>query len=322
MKLVLTDCATVTNGDLDLHVLDRFGEVEYYPLTAQEELIDRLTGADAMICNKTNVTAEVMAACPTLKYIGLFATGYNNIDVAYAGAHGVTVCNAGQYSTNAVAQHTFALLLELFSSTSRFISFTADGGWQRSKSFSSFVFPQNEIFGKTLGIIGYGSIGKAVARVALAFGMRVVVYTRTPKNDPEVSFVGLDELLRISDAVTLHCPLTEQTARMINAETLAMMKPGAVLINTSRGGTIDEAALREALESGHLRAAAVDVLTAEPMSLDTPLADAPNLMITPHVAWSPIETRMRLMDIVVRCLDAWAAGAPFNVVSHSNLTKN
>ena len=315
MKLVLTDCSTVTNGDLDLHVLDRFGEVEYYPLTKPEELIERLTGADAMVCNKTNVTAEVMKACPTLKYIGLFATGYNNIDVAYAGAHGVTVCNAGQYSTNAVVQHTFALILELFSSTSRFINFTADGGWQRSASFSSFVFPQREIFGKTLGIIGYGSIGQAVAKAALAFGMKVVVHTRTPKNDPSVTFVSLDELLAVSDVVTLHCPLTPQTSLIMNAENLAKMKQGAILINTSRGGTIDEAALRAALESGHLGAAAVDVLTTEPMSYDTPLAGAPNLIITPHVAWSPYETRVRLMGIVVDCIDAWLAGKPFNVVS-------
>lgn len=315
MKLVLTDCSTVTNGDLDLHVLDRFGEVEYYPLTKPEELIERLTGADAMVCNKTNVTAEVMKACPTLKYIGLFATGYNNIDVAYAGAHGVTVCNAGQYSTNAVVQHTFALMLELFSSTSRFIGFTADGGWQRSASFSSFVFPQREIAGKTLGIIGYGSIGQAVARAALAFGMNVVVHTRTPKNDPSVAFVSLDELLAVSDVVSLHCPLTPQTSLMMNAENLAKMKQGAVLINTSRGGTIDEVALRAALESGHLGAAAVDVLTTEPMSYETPLAGAPNLIITPHVAWSPYETRVRLMGIVVDCIDAWLAGKPFNVVS-------
>lgn len=315
MKLVLTDCSTVTNGDLDLHVLDRFGEVEYYPLTAPEELIERLTGADAMICNKTVVSAETMAKCPTLKYIGLFATGYNNIDTAYAHDHGVTVCNAGQYSTNAVAQHTFALILELFSSTSRFISFTADGGWQRSKSFSSFVFPQHEIAGRTLGIVGYGSIGRAVAKVANAFGMNVVVYTRTPREDDTVRFVSFDELLAVSDIVTLHCPLTPQTSLMMNADAFAKMKPGAVLVNTSRGGTVDEAALRTALESGQLSAAAVDVLTTEPMSLTTPLAGAPNLIITPHVAWSPYETRVRLMDIVTGCLDAWLRGEPYNVVS-------
>ena len=315
MKLVLTDCSTVTNGDLDLHVLDRFGDVEYYPLTAPEELIERLTGADAMICNKTVVSAETMAKCPTLKYIGLFATGYNNIDTAYAHDHGVTVCNAGQYSTNAVAQHTFALILELFSSTSRFISFTADGGWQRSKSFSSFVFPQHEIAGRTLGIVGYGSIGRAVAKVANAFGMNVVVYTRTPREDDTVRFVSFDELLAVSDIVSLHCPLTPQTSLMMNADAFAKMKKGAVLINTSRGGTVDEAALRAALENGQLSAAAVDVLTTEPMSLTTPLAGAPNLIITPHVAWSPYETRVRLMDIVTGCLDAWLRGEPYNVVS-------
>lgn len=315
MKIVLTDCATVTNGDIDLHVLDRYGQVDYHPLTSPDELLDRLYGADAVICNKTNITAAVMEAVPTLKYIGLFATGYNNIDVAYAGAHGVTVCNAGQYSTNAVVQHTFALLLEMFSSTSRFISFTADGGWQRSKSFSSFIFPQQEIAGKTLGIIGYGSIGSAVAKAATAFGMKVLAYTRTPKSDENAEFVTLDELLSRSDVVTLHCPLNAQTDKLINADTLAKMKKGARLINTSRGGTIDEQALHDALESGHLAGAAIDVLTTEPMSMTTPLANAKNLIITPHVAWSPIETRRRLMEIVTGCLDAYLAGSPINVVS-------
>ena len=315
MKLVLTDCATVTNGDIDLHVLDRFGEVVYHPLSKPEELIERLTGADAMICNKTNVTAEIMAACPTLKYIGLWATGYNNIDVDYASKHGVTVCNAGEYSTNAVAQHTFALILELFSSISRFVTFTADGGWQRSASFSSFVFPQNEVYGKTIGIIGYGSIGKAVAKIALAFGMKVLVNTRTPQIDPNVTFVSFDELLENSDIVTLHCPLTPQTTHIMNESAFKKMKKSAFLINTSRGGTIDEAALRAALENGDIAGAGIDVLTTEPMSMTTPLAGAPNIVITPHVAWSPLETRQRLLGIVVDCLDAWVAGKPFNVVS-------
>lgn len=315
MKLVLTDCSTVTNGDIDLHVLDRFGEVVYYPLSKPEELIERLTGADAMVCNKTNVTAEIMEACPTLKYIGLWATGYNNIDVDYAGKHGVTVCNAGQYSTNAVAQHTFALILELFSSISRFVGFTADGGWQRSASFSSFVFPQREVFGKTIGIVGYGSIGKAVAKIALAFGMKVLVNTRTPQNDPAVTFVSFDELLKNSDVVTLHCPLTPQTTHLMDESAFKKMKNSAIFINTSRGGAVDEAALRAALENGEIAGAGIDVLTTEPMSLTTPLAGAPNIVITPHVAWSPLETRQRLLGIVVDCLDAWVAGKPFNVVS-------
>lgn len=315
MKIVLTDCATVTNGDIDLSVLEKLGDVEYYQLTAPEELVGRICGADAVICNKTVISADIMKQCPLLKYIGLFATGYNNIDVEYAGKHGITVCNAGQYSTSAVAQHVFALLLEIYCSTSSYTSFTADGGWVRSRSFSAFGYPQHELFGKTIGIVGFGSIGRAVAAIARAFGMNVIAYTRTPREEEGVRMVSFEELLAQSDVISVHCPLTAQTEKMFDADAFAAMKDGAVFINTSRGGVLDEAALRAALEAGKPAAAAVDVLTTEPMSADCPLLGAPNLLITPHVAWAPYETRVRLMDIVYSNLAAYLDGAPINVVS-------
>ena len=315
MKIVLTDCSTVTKGDIDLSVLERYGEVTYYQNTAPEEIIPRLREADMLLCNKTQITAQVMEACPSLRYIGLFATGYNNIDVAYAREHGITVCNAGEYSTYAVAQHTFAMMLELFSYVSGYADFTAQGNWKNSPTFSAFVYPQRELFGKTLGIVGYGSIGRAVARIANAFGMQVLVHTRTPREDDSVSFVSFDELLERSDVISVHCPLTAQTQGIFCRESFDRCRDGAVFINTARGGVVVESDLRDALTSGKLRAAAIDVLTVEPMEESSPLSGIDNLIITPHVAWAPMETRERLMGIVTGNIEAWLAGHPTNVVS-------
>ncbi len=312
MKIVLTDCATVTNGDLDLTVLERFGEVVYNEQTPPEKLAETIRGADAVICNKTVISGEVMRAVPTLKYIGLFATGYNNIDIEAAKELGIAVCNAGEYSTNAVAQHVFALLLELCCSTSGYIDFTGSGGWKSCKTFSGFGRPQYELFGKTMGIFGYGSIGRAVAKIADSFGMKVLAHTRSPKPDEIAEMVSFEQLLARSDVISVHCPLTPQTERIFSEAAFEQCKQECIFINTSRGGVVDEPALRSALESGRLRAAAVDVLTEEPMSESCCLLGAPNLIITPHVAWSPIETRRRLMDIVVGCLDAFDKGERLN----------
>jgi len=314
-RIVLPDNDTVTGGDLDLSRLEQFGEVVCYGLTPAEELTERIKDANAVICNKTQMTAEVMAQCPNLEYIGLFATGYNNIDIEYAAQHGITVCNAGQYSTAAVAQHTFALMLDIFCSTSRYNAFTKEGGWQRIPAFSGFGYPQHELLGKTLGIIGYGSIGQAVSAIAQAFGMKVIVCTRTPKEDANVRFVSFDELLEEADVISVHCPLTPQTAGMFDKAAFDRCKQGAVFINTARGGVVDEYALREALESGRLSGAGIDVLTTEPMAEDCPLYGAPNLLITPHVAWSPIETRLRLLDIVCDNLRSYQNGTPVNKVN-------
>ncbi len=315
MKIVITDRDTVTSGDLSLDSLERFGEVVSYGLTAPDQLIERIADADAVLCNKTQITAEVMDACPNLRYVGLFATGYNNIDVVHAGKKGVTVCNAGEYSSDAVAQLTFAMLLELCTSLSKYSAYTSSGGWITSPVFSAFIHPQRELAGMTLGIVGCGSIGRRVARIAEAFGMTVLVYTRTLEKCPEMECVSFDELLSRADAVTVHCPLTEATAGLFNSDAFGKMKQGAFFINTSRGGVVDEPALREALDSGKLGGAALDVLATEPMSAGCPLQGAKNLIITPHVAWAPLETRQRLLGIVEGNIEAWLKGEPRNVVS-------
>lgn len=315
MRIVITDCDTITNGDLSLDTLERFGEVIRYPATAPGEICERLRGAQVLLCNKTPVTAEVMDACPELRYIGLFATGYNNIDVRYAAEKGITVCNAGEYSSDSVAQLTFALLLELVCSLSSYKAYTASGGWITSPTFSAFIYPQLELCGKTLGIVGLGSIGRRVARIAAAFGMRVLAFTRTPREVEGVELVSFERLLAESDAVTVHCPLTESTAGLFDEKAFGLMKPGALFINTSRGGVVDERALRAALDSGRLGGAGLDVLAKEPMSADCPLVGAPRLIITPHVAWAPLETRRRLLGIVADCLEGWINGSPKNVVS-------
>ena len=314
MRIVVADAATVVGHGVDLAFLKEFGEVIEYDLTSEEEIIPRLQGADAVLCNKVPITAEVMAACPTLKYVGLFATGYNNIDVAYAASHGVTVCNVPGYSTEAVAQHTFALLLALTDRVHEYNATVAQGDWVRSRTFSHFPIPLTELCGKTIGIVGYGAIGRRVGDMARAFGMRVLVHGRRPIPDTDVEQVPFEELLRRSDVVTLHCPLNADSQGMMDAAAFAAMKEGAIFINTSRGGLVDERALRAALESGHLLGAGVDVLQVEPMTADCPLLGAPNLIITPHIAWAGVETRHRLMGVVAENLRHFLAGDPINRV--------
>lgn len=315
LKIVMPDCQTITNGDLDLTVLERFGSVEYYPLTARDQVAERIREADIVLCNKTPMDAETLRFADRLRYIGLFATGYNNIDLPETNRRGVTVCNAGGYSTDAVVQHTFALILNHFSCTAQYDQFVKEGNWIGSATFSPFVFPMQELAGKTLGIIGFGSIGQAVAKVALAFSMRVLCFTRTPRQAEGVTFVPLETLLAQSDVVSVHCPLNENSRALFNDERFSMMKNGAYFVNTARGPIVDEPALRRALESGRLSGAALDVLETEPMLANCPLIGAPNLTITPHIAWAPLETRARLLQLVSDNLEAFLAGHPQNVVT-------
>lgn len=314
MRIVVTDAATVVGNGIDVEFLKEFGEVTVYDLTSDEQLIPRLQGADAVICNKTRITAAVMAACPTLKYVGLFATGFNNIDVAYAAAHGVTVCNVPGYSTEAVAQHTFALLLGITDRVHEYNGTVAQGDWVRSRTFAYFPIPLAELCGKTIGIVGYGAIGRRVGDMARAFGMKVLVHGRRPIPDTDVQQVPFEELLRRSDVVSMHCPLNADSEGMMNAAAFAAMKPGAIFINTSRGSLVDEQALRDALDSGHLLGAGVDVLQVEPMTADCPLYGAPRCIITPHIAWAGVETRRRLMGVVAENIRRYLAGDPINKV--------
>lgn len=314
MRIVVADAATVVGNGIDLEFLKEFGEVTVYDLTAPEELVARLQGADAVIVNKVRITADVMAACPTLKYVGLFATGYNNIDVAYAAEHGVTVCNVPGYSTEAVAQHTFALLLAVTDRCHEYNATVAQGDWVRSRTFAYFPIPLTELCGKTMGIVGYGAIGRRVGDMARAFGMKVLVCGRRPIPDTDVEQVPFAELLERSDVVSMHCPLNADSEGMMNAAAFAKMKQGAIFINTSRGGLVDEQALRDALDSGHLLGAGVDVLQVEPMAEDCPLLGAPNLLITPHIAWAGVETRQRLMGVVAENIRQFLNGTPINRV--------
>lgn len=313
MKIAVN--TSISIGDLNFSELEKLGEVVYFRDPSKEELIAAASDCDAIMINKELITEEVLAACPKIKYIGVFATGYNVVDLEACRKRGITVTNVPGYSTNSVAQHVFALILAVFDKIREYTSSVDEGDWVKSKTFNYFPWPTFELNGKTLGILGYGSIGKAVAKIGEAFGMNVVVSTRTyPKNCP-YKVVGLNELLAVSDVLTLHCPLTAATDKIINEKTLAEMKDGAVLINTARGGLLDEAAVRAALNSGKLAAAGVDVVTVEPMRADNPLLHAKNCLITPHVAWCPLEARIRLLNVATQNLKDYIEGRANNVVS-------
>lgn len=315
MKIVIPDWSTMSAVNMGFSVFETFGEVVCCGMTRPEEAAEKIGDADIVLVNKTPITAEVMDKCPNLKYIGLFATGYNNIDIPAATAHGITVCNAGEYSTQGVIQHTFALLLSLAGNLPRYEQAVRAGEWERSETFSYFPFPTRELCGKTLAVIGYGSIGRGVAKVADAFGMRVIVNTRTAPKDCPYELVSQEEAFRQADVLTVHCPLTEQTAHLLREETLSLMKPTAFVINTARGGIADEQAVAKALHEGRLAGYGTDVLATEPMSPDTPLKTAPNCIITPHIAWAAQETRERLVGIVADNLRCWLAGHPKNQVN-------
>lgn len=313
MKTVILDKCTVTKGDVDLSPLEAFGEVNYYDLLSKEEIKKALVGADAVICNKAKIDREIIESS-SLKYIGVFATGYNNIDTVAAKEKGITVCNVPGYSTDSVAQLTISFLLELAGNTSAYYRSVAAGDWKRSRQFSYFFAPITELAGKTLGIYGLGTIGMAVAKIALAFNMRVIAYTRTPKSVDGIEMVDKERLFKESDFLSFHCPLNADSALAVNADTLALMKPTAYLINTARGGIVDEPTLADALERGVIAGAALDVLTEEPMAENCVLFGAKNCIITPHIAWAAYETRVRLIDLVADNLAAFVYGKPINVV--------
>lgn len=316
MKILLTDSSTlICNNDLSLNDLEKYGDLSIFQNISRDDLLKEIIDTDIVLCNKTVIDSEVFEKAKKLKYVGTFATGYNNIDISMANEKGVTVCNAPDYSTNAVAQQVIAYILMHYTKVNEYNDFVKDNGWLNSSTFSPLVFSTDEVAGKTLGIVGFGSIGQAVARIAIVLGMNVLVYTRTKKEFKNVEFVSFEELLEKSDIVTLHCPLTEQTTDLMNKDSFMKMKIGAFFINTSRGGTVDENALFEALSSGRLSGAAVDVLKQEPMSKECVLLKAPNIIITPHSAWAPLTTRKRLLKLVENNLNMFLNGKPQNVVN-------
>jgi len=315
MHIIVTDGATLNPGDLSWEALGAFGSYEVYPRSTPAETLERCRDAEAVITNKVVFDRAVIAALPKLKYIGVTATGYNIIDVAAAAERGIVVTNVPTYGTASVAQMVFALLLELTQHVGHHAATVREGRWARCDNFCYWDFPLIELADLTLGIVGCGRIGQATARLADAFGMKVIGYDAFPFTSGLIAPVSLDELLARSDVVSLHCPLTPDTQGLINAARLARMKPSAFLINTSRGPLVNERDLADALNAGRLAGAAVDVLSTEPPKPDNPLLTAKNCVVTPHIAWATRSARQRLLQTSLDNLGAFIAGQPQNVVS-------
>lgn len=326
MKIVILDAETLTiNNDIDFSIFDEYGQVTIYQFTPDDKVAERIKDAEVVLCNKSPMNRENLSQAVNLKYIGLFATGYNNIDLEYTRKHNITVCNAGSYSTEAVAQHVFAFILHYYNTITRYDDFVKEEGWIHTNKFSPFM-EMKELYGKTIGIIGYGSIGKKVAQVAKAFGMNVLAYSRSVREkyseaqlnqmrqSDNVEFADVDTILENADIVTMHCPLNKDSEKMCNKEFFAKMKKDSLFINTSRGGVVNETDLVEALNNDIIGCAALDVINQEPMTPDCQLLKAKNIVITPHAAWGPLETRTRLIKIVSENLKKWLAGTPLNVI--------
>jgi len=316
MNLVVLDGFTLNPGDLNWEELQSLGACAIYDRTRPPELLRRAADADILLTNKTELTAGHLQNLPRLKYIGVLATGTNVVDLAAARARGIPVTNVPAYGTKSVAQMTLALLLELAQHAGHHAQTVREGRWTRSPEWCYWDFPLLELDGLTLGVVGLGRIGRAVSELGAAFGMSVLACSPTASAAPPcVRLVELETLFRESDVVSLHCPLTPQTANLVNARRLALMKPTAILLNTSRGALVDEPALAEALNSGRLAGAALDVLSREPPPADNPLLTARNCLITPHLAWATRAARSRLMKAAVENIRAFLQGTPRNVVN-------
>ncbi|MBR1935855.1 MAG: D-2-hydroxyacid dehydrogenase [Muribaculaceae bacterium] len=318
MKIVVLDGWTGNPGDLSWEPLERLGDCTIYDRTSPDEVIERAREAEVVLTNKVTFTRETIAQLPRLRYIGVIATGYNIVDVDAARERGVIVTNVPAYSTNSVAQIVFAHLLNITTHADHYSRSVRSGRWSECRDFSYTDRPITEIAGKTIGIVGLGSIGMAVARIALAMEMKVLAHT---SKSTEALPVGiekakdLDEVFIRGDVVSLHCPLTAETRGMVDARRLSLMKRTAILINTARGPLVDETELAAALRNGRIAAAAVDVMSQEPPERDNPLLKAPHCYFTPHIGWASVEARHRLMDIVVENVARYIAGEPVNVVN-------
>ncbi len=319
MDIVILDGYTVNPGDLSWEGFENMGNVTCYDRTPKDdpaEIIRRIGGAEAALTNKTPIGRQVLEGCPNLRYIGLFSTGTDAVDCQEAARHGITVCNVPSYSTMAVAQHTIALLLEICSKVGLHDKSVHQGRWQECPDFCYSEGSIVELAGLTMGIIGFGEIGRAAGRIARAMGMKVLASgsRKRPEGLEIGEYVDLPELLEKSDVISLHCPLKPETRQIINADTISRMRDGVIILNTGRGGLIDEQALASALQSGKVYAAGVDVVSAEPILPDNPLLTAPNCVITPHAAWTPQTCRKRVIDMAVGNLRAFLEGRPANVV--------
>ena len=317
MKIVVLDGYTLNPGDLSWDGLSKFGEVTVYDRTPKEEIVSRIGDAEAILTNKTPITAETLAACPHLGYIGVLATGYNVVDVAAAKERGIPVCNIPTYGTAAVGQFAIAMLLEICHHVAHHSDAVHAGRWSSNIDWCFWDYPLIELEGKTMGIIGFGRIGQRTGEIAKALGMRVIAFDAYQNDAGRAigSYVDLDTLLKQSDVISLHCPLFPETKGIINKDSIAKMKDGVILLNNSRGPLIVEQDLADALNSGKVYAAGLDVVSEEPISPSNPLLNAKNCLITPHISWAPKESRQRLMDAAVENLARWVGGAPVNVVN-------
>ena len=319
MKIVILDGYTENPGDLSWEGFEKLGDLTVYDRTPADKIAERIEGAEAVIVNKTPLSAETIAGCPTLKYIGVLATGYNVVDVQAAKDRGIPVCNIPTYGTAAVGQFAIALLLEICHHIGEHSQSVHNGDWESCVDWCYWNYPLIELDGKTMGIIGFGRIGQTTARIAQALGMKVLAYDQYENKSLEsdtMKYTTLDDLLAKSDVISLHCPLFESTQGIINKDSIAKMKDGVIILNNSRGPLIVEQDLADALNSGKVAAAGLDVVSTEPIHGDNPLLKAKNCIITPHISWAPKESRQRLMDIAVDNLEKFLAGNPQNVVNN------
>lgn len=316
MHITVLDGYGLNPGDLSWEALEKLGDVKIYDRTLPSEVLERAKDSEILITNKTVLNAEIISILPKLRYIGVLATGYNVVDVEEARKRGIIVTNIPSYSTMSVAQRVFALLLAVTDRTEHYALKNRNGAWANSKDFCWWDTQLTELAGKKFGIVGMGNIGKAVARIALAFEMEVLALSSKKPSELPVGVIKVskDEMLKESDIISLHCPLTPETKDFINNTSISKMKDGAILINTGRGPLVNEQDVAEALEKGKLKAFCADVLSTEPPSPNNPLLSAPNAYITPHTAWATKEARIRLMDIAVSNLEAFLSGHPVNVV--------
>ena len=318
MKIVILDGYTINPGDLSWEKLKRYGELTVYDRTPKELIASRVEDAEIVMTSKCVLSAEVLSQCPDLKWIGILATGINMVDLEYATAHKILVTYIPSYSTDSVTQFTFSLLLEICNQVKVHSDAVHSGKWQNAEDFCFRLTPQMELAGKTFGVIGYGNIGKKVALMAEAFGMKVIIASNYPDPNFEtdrISFASLEELFAESDIISLHCPLTEDNRGFINQSSISKMKDGVILLNTSRGPLIQDEDLAQALKSGKVFAAGLDVLSAEPPRADNPLIGLPNCMITPHIAWITQESRTRLIDTAISNLESYLTGKNVNCVN-------
>jgi len=316
VQIVVLDAHTLNPGDLTWDSLEALGPTTVYPRTPPEQIVERCREAQIVITNKAALLGETIEQLPQLAYIGVTATGVNIVDLVAATARGIPVCNAPSYGPRSVAQMAMAHLLNLTQHVAEHSHAVAEGRWRESEDFCFWDFPLIELSGKTMGIVGLGAIGRQTAKLAEAFGMEVIASVRSERDNPEgIRLVDLDALFAESDVVSLHCPLTDTTRQLVNRERLARMKPTALLINTSRGPLIDEAALAEALCAGRLAGAGLDVLSEEPPQGPNPLLSAPNCYVTPHIAWATLAARKRLMNVTVENVASFLTGQPRNQVN-------